>query len=56
MAFKPEQENFWAGEFGMEYIQRNQGSSLVASNLNLFPKALRCTRGISSCIEFCADI
>jgi pseudaminic acid biosynthesis-associated methylase len=56
MTFKTEQENFWAGEFGTEYIQRNQGNALIASNLNLFSKALRCTRGISSCIEFGANI
>ena len=56
MTFKTEQEAFWAGEFGTEYIQRNQGDALLASNLDFFGKALRQARGIKSCIEFGANI
>jgi pseudaminic acid biosynthesis-associated methylase len=56
MTFKTEQEGFWAGEFGNEYIQRNQGDSLLASNLDFFAKALSATRSIKSCIEFGANI
>ena len=37
--YRTEQEEFWAGEFGTEYIQRNQGSKLLASNLDFFSKA-----------------
>ena len=54
--FKPEQEAFWAGDFGTEYIQRNQGDALLASNLNFFSKALYAARGIQSCIEFGANV
>jgi len=32
--FKAEQDAFWAGEFGTNYIKRNQGNLLLASNLN----------------------
>lgn len=56
MTFKTEQEAFWAGDFGTEYIQRNQGDMLLASNLDFFTKALRQARGIESCIEFGANI
>ncbi len=56
MTFKTEQEAFWAGEFGTEYIQRNQGDALLASNLDFFAKALRAARGIKTCIEFGANI
>ena len=56
MNFKTEQESFWAGEFGTEYITRNQGDALLASNLDFFSKALRQARGIKSCIEFGANI
>ena len=56
MTFKTEQEAFWAGDFGTDYIQRNQGVALLASNLDFFAKALRSTRGINSCIEFGANI
>lgn len=54
--FKTEQEKFWAGDFGTEYIQRNQGDAFLASNLDFFAKALRQARGIKSCIEFGANI
>ena len=36
--FKTEQEKFWAESFGNEYIDRNQGTQLLASNLNFFTK------------------
>ena len=54
--YKTEQETFWAGEFGTEYIQRNQGDFLLASNLNFFASALRAARGVKSCLEFGANI
>lgn len=56
MTFKTEQEAFWAGDFGTEYIKRNQGDSLLASNLNFFARTLRSMREVSSCIEFGANI
>jgi spore coat polysaccharide biosynthesis protein SpsF len=56
MTFKTEQEVFWAGDFGTEYIQRNQGDVLLASNLNCFSKALRDTRNVQTVIEFGANI
>ena len=56
MTFQTEQEAFWAGEFGTEYIQRNQGDALLASNLDFFAKALRAMRSVSTCIEFGANI
>ncbi len=56
MTFKTEQEAFWAGDFGTEYIGRNKGDALLASNLDFFAKALRQARGVGSCIEFGANI
>jgi pseudaminic acid biosynthesis-associated methylase len=56
MTFKTEQETFWAGDFGTEYIERNQGESLLASNLDFFAKALHASRGVKTCIEFGANI
>jgi len=50
--FKTEQESFWAGSFGTEYIQRNQSETLLASNLNFFSQTLYASREIQSCIEF----
>lgn len=56
MTFKTDQEAFWAGQFGNEYIQRNQGDALLASNLAFFAKALHQAKGFESCIEFGANI
>ena len=50
------QEQFWAGEFGTAYIERNQGDKLLAANLDFFVKSLRQTRQLGSCIEFGANI
>jgi pseudaminic acid biosynthesis-associated methylase len=54
--FKTDQENFWAENFGNEYIERNQGAQLLASNLNFFSKALAHAGQIKSCLEFGANI
>ena len=54
--FKTDQENFWAENFGNEYIERNQGAQLLASNLNFFSKALSQAGQIKSCLEFGANI
>jgi len=56
MHYKTEQEEFWSGEFGSKYIQRNQSDQLLASNLNFFSRALKVTNNIDSCIEFGANI
>jgi pseudaminic acid biosynthesis-associated methylase len=54
--FKTPQEEFWAGNFGNDYINRNQGAELLASNLNFFTKAFSQIQKIDSCIEFGANI
>lgn len=54
--YETEQEQFWAGQFGTEYIVRNRGDALLASNLNFFTKALGCAGKFVSCIEFGANI
>jgi len=54
--YKTEQEAFWAGEFGKEYIQRNQGDEVLASNLRFFSNALRSAYGFKNAIEFGANI
>jgi spore coat polysaccharide biosynthesis protein SpsF len=54
--FKTEQEKFWAGAFGSEYIARNQGAELLAANLAFFNRALHGAARPRSCIEFGANI
>jgi spore coat polysaccharide biosynthesis protein SpsF len=46
-----EQENFWSGEFGDQYVARNLGERLVAANLALFARALQGTGPIASLLE-----
>ncbi len=53
--FKTEQEEFWAGDFGNEYTNRNQGTNLIAANTALFSQVLSKTRRISSLIEIGAN-
>lgn len=54
--FKTEQEAFWAGSFGNEYIERNNSQQLLASNLHFFSQALKQAGKLDSCIEFGANI
>ena len=56
MNYQTEQENFWANEFGRDYVSRNNSESLHASNLSFFSNALRQTRNIKNCIEIGANI
>ncbi len=55
-SFKTDQEAFWAGQFGTDYIGRNDSRELLASNLNFFTQALRRAGRIGSCLEFGANI
>lgn len=50
------QEQLWAGEFGNDYIARNRDIALVDSNRALFDKILSRTQGVTSAIEFGANI
>ncbi len=54
--FKTDQENFWAGKFGDDYIKRNMSSEMISSNINFFSKALSSAQRIESCIEFGSNI
>lgn len=38
--YRTEQEQFWSGEFGDEYIERNNNEICIASNIKLFAKIL----------------
>lgn len=51
-----EQEKFWAGKFGDEYIGRNQGKEVAAANLAFFSRVLERTQSVRSAIEFGANI
>lgn len=46
-----EQELFWKGEFGDEYVERNDGSDFIAAKINMFTKALNAANKVESVIE-----
>ncbi|WP_457253534.1 pseudaminic acid biosynthesis-associated methylase [Pedococcus sp. P5_B7] len=50
------QEDLWAGEFGADYIERNRGTNLIASNTELFRKVLAATDGVGSVLELGCNI
>jgi len=56
MEFKTDQEIFWAGEFGNEYIKRNQNETDFISNIALFSKIFSHTNSISSFLELGSNI
>ena len=57
MSFKTEQEVFWAGEFGNDYIDRNDDQyKILPTNIYLFSQVLKNTCGIKSIIEFGSNI
>lgn len=53
--YSTDQERFWAGEFGNEYTDRNQGADLHAANLGFFAKIVERMRGVRSVLEFGAN-
>lgn len=55
MSYQTEQERFWAGEFGNEYIQRNQGERLITSNVVLFGQMLRAAN-VTSAVELGCNV
>lgn len=53
---KTDQEHFWAGDFGNDYIERNDNKTLLRSNVALFSKVLSRTGKLASVIEFGPNI
>jgi len=51
MEYKTEQEIFWATDFGNQYLGRNEGEALIASNIALFSKILRTAPLVRSVAE-----
>lgn len=54
--YTTEQEKFWAGEFGDNYIQRNQDELLIASKTAMLAKVFEKAQDIQSVIEFGSNI
>ena len=54
--FQTEQEQFWSGTFGDDYVARNSDELSISSNTALFSKILTRTYPISSLLEIGANI
>jgi spore coat polysaccharide biosynthesis protein SpsF len=54
--YRTDQESFWAGPFGDQYISRNKDAQLEASNLAFFSRALNKAARIQSCVEVGANV
>jgi spore coat polysaccharide biosynthesis protein SpsF len=53
---RTEQEAFWAGEFGDDYIARNPEAPEIAANLRLFTQALKVAGEVRSVVELGANV
>jgi len=53
---KSRQEEFWSGNFGDQYIDRNNESKLIVSNIALFSEILKKTERVDSVCELGANI
>lgn len=56
MKYRTPQEQFWASEFGVEYMGRNDGTALLESKTSMFRKVLQKTPEIRSVVEFGCNI
>ena len=54
--YKTQQEDFWAGEFGDDYVLRSQDIEILNSSIDFFKVALRKTNNIKTCIEFGSNV
>ena len=54
--YQTEQEEFWAGDFGLDYMKRNTGKELLATNISLFSKIINKTKTVDSVLELGANI
>lgn len=50
-----DQEKFWKGAFGDEYVERNNSETMVAAKIDMFCKALRAAGRIDSIVELGAS-
>tara|TARA_A100001234_G_scaffold182441_1_gene165444 strand:- start:852 stop:1463 length:612 start_codon:yes stop_codon:yes gene_type:complete len=56
MTYKTEQENFWAGEFGLNYIDRNNSEPLLYSKVAMWARMLQAANNVNSIRELGCNI
>ncbi len=50
------QEEFWAGDFGNEYVERSSSDEFVVDNVAIWSRMLRCAGNVSSMIELGCNV
>jgi len=53
---RTDQEEFWEGDFGDEYVARNAGGRLTAANVALFGNVLRRTADVRAVLELGCNV
>ena len=56
MTYKTEQENFWAGEIGLNYIDRNNSEPLLYSKVAMWARMLQAANNVNSIRELGCNI
>ena len=56
MLYKTDQENFWAGKFGLNYIERNNSELLIHSKISMWTQMLRSTNNLRMIKELGCNI
>ncbi len=51
-SYRSEQEKFWAGDFGDQYVARSADHSFVPARIYMFSEILKHTRSVESFLEF----
>ena len=56
MTYKTKQENFWTGEFGLNYIDRNSSEPLLYSKVAMWARMLQAANNVNSIRELGCNI
>ena len=56
MTYKTEQENLWAGDFGLDYINRNNSEIILNSKIAVFARMLKSANNVHSIRELGCNI
>lgn len=51
-----DQEKFWQGDFGSDYIDRNKSNQLLSSNVSMFSRVFESIHDVSSIAEFGCNV
>ena len=51
-----DQEKFWQGDFGSNYIDRNKSNQLLSSNVSMFSRIFESMDDVSSIAEFGCNV